>query len=56
MRSRRRLLILVLLGRPPPHLELAGAVSGEERPTIRKLDGPHFLLGEEGAHLLEAGR
>jgi len=53
MRSRRRLPILVLLGRPPPHLELAGAVSGEERPTIRELDGPHFVLGKEGAHILE---
>ena len=47
---------LLVLGRPPPHFQLAGAVSGEEQPTSCELDGSHLFLGEERAHPIEPGR
>lgn len=44
---------LLVLGRPPPHFQLAGAVSGEEQPTSRKLDGPNFLRGQQCSNPVE---
>lgn len=47
---------LLVLGRPPPHFQLAGAVSGEEQPTSRKLDGPNFLRGQQCSNPVEPER
>ena len=48
-------LLILVPGRPHPHLELARAVSSEKKPrwSLGEFDGLHFCFGGERANLLE---